>query len=96
MQPLIIEIVSRDLKSSNDHVVVHGILVFNISTDVSTPLPGQASSREAATDAFATAAGLRRLPSGWEQRVDSLARTYYADHNTRTTTWTRPTSSNGI
>lgn len=26
----------------------------------------------------------------WERRVDQLGRTYYVDHNTRTTTWTRP------
>ncbi|KAG5437971.1 hypothetical protein PCANB_000317 [Pneumocystis canis] len=31
-----------------------------------------------------------RLPPGWERRVDNLGRTYYVDHNTRTTTWTRP------
>ncbi|GJJ12023.1 hypothetical protein Clacol_006263 [Clathrus columnatus] len=31
------------------------------------------------------------LPTGWERRVDPLARTYYVDHNTRTTTWVRPT-----
>ncbi|KAG9302523.1 hypothetical protein G9A89_007227 [Geosiphon pyriformis] len=30
------------------------------------------------------------LPAGWERRVDHLGRTYYVDHNTRTTTWTRP------
>lgn len=30
------------------------------------------------------------LPSGWERRIDHLGRTYYVDHNTRTTTWTRP------
>ncbi|RGB42281.1 putative ubiquitin-protein ligase [Rhizophagus diaphanus] len=30
------------------------------------------------------------LPPGWERRVDHLGRTYYVDHNTRTTTWTRP------
>ncbi|KAL2313625.1 E3 ubiquitin-protein ligase pub3 [Schizosaccharomyces pombe] len=34
-----------------------------------------------------------RLPPGWERRADSLGRTYYVDHNTRTTTWTRPASS---
>ncbi|KAJ3331108.1 hypothetical protein HDU76_004062 [Blyttiomyces sp. JEL0837] len=33
------------------------------------------------------------LPSGWERRTDHLGRTYYADHNTRQTTWTRPTTS---
>ncbi|XP_041103093.1 NEDD4-like E3 ubiquitin-protein ligase WWP1 isoform X2 [Polyodon spathula] len=30
------------------------------------------------------------LPSGWEQRKDMHGRTYYVDHNTRTTTWERP------
>ncbi|RKO86384.1 hypothetical protein BDK51DRAFT_30676 [Blyttiomyces helicus] len=33
------------------------------------------------------------LPSGWERRVDHLNRSYYVDHNTRTTTWIRPTVS---
>ena len=30
------------------------------------------------------------LPQGWERRVDHLGRTYYVDHNSRTTTWNRP------
>eukprot|EP00842_Homolaphlyctis_polyrhiza_P005494 jgi/Hompol1/5946/HPOL_000911-RA len=30
------------------------------------------------------------LPSGWERRVDHLGRTYYIDHNSRSTTWHRP------
>lgn len=30
------------------------------------------------------------LPPGWERRVDQFGRTYYVDHNTRTTTWNRP------
>lgn len=30
------------------------------------------------------------LPTGWERRVDHLGRTYYVDHTSRTTTWTRP------
>ncbi|BAO42260.1 e3 ubiquitin-protein ligase RSP5 [Kluyveromyces marxianus] len=32
-----------------------------------------------------------RLPPGWERRTDNFGRTYYVDHNTRTTTWKRPT-----
>ncbi|KDQ18456.1 hypothetical protein BOTBODRAFT_63405 [Botryobasidium botryosum FD-172 SS1] len=36
------------------------------------------------------------LPSGWERRVDHLARTYYVDHNSRTTTWTRPSVSASV
>ncbi|KAJ3198198.1 hypothetical protein HDU82_001259, partial [Entophlyctis luteolus] len=34
------------------------------------------------------------LPSGWERRTDHLGRNYYVDHNTRTTTWQRPSASN--
>lgn len=29
--------------------------------------------------------------SSWERRVDDRGRIYYVDHNTRTTTWQRPT-----
>lgn len=32
-----------------------------------------------------------RLPPGWERRTDNFGRTYYVDHNSRTTTWQRPT-----
>jgi E3 ubiquitin-protein ligase NEDD4 len=31
------------------------------------------------------------LPPGWEERRDQHNRVYYVDHNTRTTTWKRPT-----
>lgn len=30
------------------------------------------------------------LPSGWEEKRDSKGRRYYVNHNSRTTTWTRP------
>jgi len=36
------------------------------------------------------------LPSGWERRSDPLGRTYYVDHNTRTTTWHRPSASQAV
>ncbi|GMK59791.1 hypothetical protein CspeluHIS016_0900080 [Cutaneotrichosporon spelunceum] len=32
------------------------------------------------------------LPGGWERRIDHLGRQYYVDHNTRTTTWNRPST----
>ncbi|KAJ9106012.1 hypothetical protein QFC19_003348 [Naganishia cerealis] len=32
------------------------------------------------------------LPAGWERRIDHLGRQYYVDHNTRTTTWNRPSN----
>lgn len=36
------------------------------------------------------------LPPGWERRMDPLGRTYYVDHNTRTTTWNRPSPSAAV
>ena len=33
------------------------------------------------------------LPQGWERRIDHLGRQYYVDHNTRSTTWNRPSDS---
>lgn len=36
------------------------------------------------------------LPAGWEEKVDNLGRSYYVDHNTRTTTWSRPTTSSAV
>lgn len=33
------------------------------------------------------------LPPGWERRMDPMERVYYVDHNTRTTTWNRPSSN---
>lgn len=31
------------------------------------------------------------LPEGWEERQDANGRTYYVNHNARTTQWERPT-----
>ncbi|KAJ0059803.1 hypothetical protein NL108_013116, partial [Boleophthalmus pectinirostris] len=70
----------------------------------SSPAPGEANASGAGagggntttTDAAkprqqgANAAGADPLPPGWEQRKDPHGRTYYVDHNTRTTTWERP------
>ncbi|KAI0318350.1 hypothetical protein OF83DRAFT_1082963 [Amylostereum chailletii] len=36
------------------------------------------------------------LPDGWERRIDPLGRTYYVDHNTRSTTWNRPSQSQAV
>ena len=38
----------------------------------------------------ATTAGTGELPAGWEQRTTPEGRTYFVDHNTRTTTWVDP------
>ncbi|XP_041824465.1 NEDD4-like E3 ubiquitin-protein ligase WWP1 isoform X2 [Melanotaenia boesemani] len=64
----------------------------------SSPVPGEAggSSSTGAADGVKprqpvpNAAASDPLPPGWEQRKDPHGRTYYVDHNTRTTTWERP------
>ncbi|RYC55173.1 hypothetical protein CHU98_g11037 [Xylaria longipes] len=148
------QMLTRDLKKSTDNLVVHGKLIINLSTNLSTParpqqpqstnssrpsLAPQASTLSAdrtserptsSTSALngtgpgaqtnlpirtngvngaAPASGNAsaqarsasqmspfedaqgRLPAGWERREDHLGRTYYVDHNSRTTSWTRPT-----
>jgi E3 ubiquitin-protein ligase NEDD4 len=171
---------TRDLKKSNDNMVVHGKLIFNLSTNLSSPInqappqaprpqaaaspatngnnqlsfregsnsfregnnregnnlhpdsfpgntrPGTQSqrsstannneipvpapapgpgmppaapmlngngqpSRNSRFDPFEDSNG--RLPQGWERREDHLGRTYYVDHNTRQTTWHRPSAN---
>ena len=159
---------TRDLKKSNDNLIVHGKLIVNLSTNLSPPansaanMPGQSAPSlnvEAAPSTPATnglpprspigstsagetglldqaaqqspvvarpqhppappnlpshaqpngtqsqPAGASSgplssfrdnqgmLPAGWERREDGLGRTYYVDHNTRTTTWTRPSTT---
>ena len=36
------------------------------------------------------------LPTGWERRTDGRGRAYYVDHNTRTTSWHRPSASGSV
>jgi E3 ubiquitin-protein ligase NEDD4 len=125
---------TRDLKKSNDNMVVHGKLILNLSTNVNKPiattnlssasLPTQGPSQPSTSTANGAASPSQnltvpssipivatngtptrpttntssfedqhgRLPPGWERRVDNLGRTYYVDHNTRTTTWSRPST----
>ncbi|XP_048887444.1 E3 ubiquitin-protein ligase NEDD4a isoform X2 [Brienomyrus brachyistius] len=63
-----------------------------------TSLTGRSSARGSAAQTPAeehpaltmllpTSAG---LPPGWEEKMDSKGRVYYVNHNSRTTTWTRP------
>jgi len=134
---------TRDLKKSNDNVVVNGKLILNLSTNLQRPAANSSSTPSAAqrsttsvpqtnggpssaaasqvdmhappgaptgppppsgatgaASAAARANGLTafedsqgRLPGGWERREDNLGRTYYVDHNSRQTTWIRPTSN---
>ncbi len=56
------------------------------------PVTAAASSAASPAPAAAPAPGDTGLPPGWEQRTDPRGRTYYVDHNTRTTSWQRPTA----
>ncbi|KAK6070254.1 E3 ubiquitin-protein ligase hulA [Seiridium cupressi] len=154
------QMLTRDLKKSTDNLVVHGKLIINLSTNLSTPArqqqapPASTSRPSLATPQASTISdrhpdrptsstgpsGLApgsqttlplrpnsvtapppasaavnsttqqqqprannqmspfedaqgRLPAGWERREDNLGRTYYVDHNTRTTSWNRPTQA---
>ncbi|KAJ5286097.1 hypothetical protein N7524_001403 [Penicillium chrysogenum] len=145
------EMLTRDLKKSNDNLVVHGKLIINLSSNLTTPHPNQnglqrqqaqtstssglvpqvaaptsqsqagpsnidtspagasSSSLTQRTSTTAPPAGAPpslngaptnppwtrqgRLPAGYERREDNLGRTYYVDHNTRTTTWSRPSAN---
>ncbi|KAK9320086.1 hypothetical protein V1517DRAFT_330433 [Lipomyces orientalis] len=59
------------------------------ATGAATAVNGSGASRT--YSAFEDQFG--RLPPGWERRTDNLGRTYYVDHNTRSTTWTRPSTN---
>jgi E3 ubiquitin-protein ligase NEDD4 len=123
------ETITRELKKSNDNVVVSGRLIVVISHNNSgsssarnsrappaigappartpqasgstTPGANGIASNGAAVTNPASASSTRqyssfedqygRLPPGWERRTDNFGRTYYVDHNSRTTTWKRPT-----
>lgn len=59
-------------------------------TNPSTLVPAQAR-HQSTLSPFEDSMG--RLPAGWERREDHLGRTYYVDHNSRTTSWNRPTGT---
>ena len=153
---------TRDLRKSNDNLVVNGKLILNLSTNLrapiangnnanrpsvssagpsangtqtpTTPMGAQstsslqadrptsntgsaAASRQTTSSSISPAAAVAvngngaqtrrandsgfsafedaqgRLPPGWERREDNLGRTYYVDHNSRQTTWIRPTAN---
>ena len=54
--------------------------------------PTNGESSEAAAPAPAPSDNPEPLPPGWEERHDQFGRTYYVNHNSRTTQWARPTS----
>jgi len=150
------EMLTRDLKKSNENVMVHGKLIVSLTTNIDTPIraPGQIQSHRPTLPVSGSSNGAQpssavgslyncemgqsqvsvagpaasrpppqqngvpsatphptvnganrqhhmssfednqgRLPAGWERRQDNLGRTYYVDHNTRTTTWNRPSTT---
>ncbi|XP_015276912.1 PREDICTED: NEDD4-like E3 ubiquitin-protein ligase WWP1 isoform X1 [Gekko japonicus] len=70
-----------DLASSNPR--------NNTVTEAAKPRESSNVSGEAVRQQPANSSA-EPLPPGWEQRKDPHGRTYYVDHNTRTTTWERP------
>ncbi|XP_075439096.1 NEDD4-like E3 ubiquitin-protein ligase WWP1 isoform X2 [Ascaphus truei] len=58
------------------------------SPEAAKPRESSSASVDPVTQQPSTTA--EPLPTGWEQRKDPHGRTYYVDHNTRTTTWERP------
>uniref|UniRef100_A0A8C0BWX8 E3 ubiquitin-protein ligase n=1 Tax=Buteo japonicus TaxID=224669 RepID=A0A8C0BWX8_9AVES len=83
----------------------HSFYTFFSATDCTQPnarnsiAAEAAKPRESSSTSSASAEPVRQqpgntstepLPPGWEQRKDPHGRTYYVDHNTRTTTWERP------
>jgi len=58
------------------------------STAITTGEPSAASQKQESLPR--TDAHPHTLPPGWEGRVDHLGRTYYVDHNNRSTSWSPP------
>lgn len=61
-------------------------------TESPPPAPTSANNANAVSmmATGATTAGTGELPAGWEQRHTPEGRSYFVDHNTRTTTWVDP------
>ncbi|KAJ2930055.1 hypothetical protein H1R20_g7022, partial [Candolleomyces eurysporus] len=65
-------------------------------TGTTTSSAQQAASAQARANFNPNVDQFGPLPGGWERRLDPLGRTYYVDHNTRTTTWNRPSASAAV
>ncbi|PVU89203.1 hypothetical protein BB561_005490 [Smittium simulii] len=68
--------------SEQPSAVTNDEALTNVASSSSDPSNNPISSNSISED----------LPSGWEQRMDHLGRIYYVDHNSRTTTWKKPTA----
>uniref|UniRef100_A0A8C9VQA5 E3 ubiquitin-protein ligase n=1 Tax=Scleropages formosus TaxID=113540 RepID=A0A8C9VQA5_SCLFO len=61
-------------------------LRLSLTADANGEHPSPSPVSPSAVYAFTTPG----LPPGWEERKDTKGRTYYVNHNNRSTTWTRP------
>lgn len=73
------------LGSSVGNVALPVSSPLNTSLNVPSPTPSTKDSSAADSEEV--------LPTGWEKRIDKYGRTFYIDHNSQTTTWTRPPSN---
>lgn len=73
------------LSSSYGNVVQPFSSPLNTNLQVPSPSVSNANSSNSAESDD-------NLPAGWEKRIDKYGRTFYIDHNSQTTTWTRPPS----
>uniref|UniRef100_A0A673C3K5 E3 ubiquitin-protein ligase n=1 Tax=Sphaeramia orbicularis TaxID=375764 RepID=A0A673C3K5_9TELE len=68
--------------------------VSSSSSSAAKPNDGAAAATSSASSSTSTTQVAATITtsssSSWEQRKDPHGRTYYVDHNTRTTTWERP------
>lgn len=94
-----LEILSKDLKRSYDDLVDSGKVIVNIQTIVgdggshSFPTYRAISSAAGNSAIPVSAIASGKLPPLWEERQTPKGRTYFVDHNTRTTTWADPRRS---
>ncbi|CAE6352533.1 unnamed protein product [Rhizoctonia solani] len=91
------EKLTLELKPSSDNQKVQGKLIIYISTNTSQPrlevidpFPLDHNINTVPANLSSVEEELSPLPPGWERRQTELGRTYYVDHNTHTTTWSRP------
>ncbi|XP_065607947.1 NEDD4-like E3 ubiquitin-protein ligase WWP1 isoform X2 [Cyrtonyx montezumae] len=86
-----LSVVSAGLEASTTTDCAQPNITNSTAADAAKPRESSASSASGESVRQQTVnAGTEPLPPGWEQRKDPHGRTYYVDHNTRTTTWERP------
>ncbi|OXB75856.1 UNVERIFIED_CONTAM: hypothetical protein H355_016611 [Colinus virginianus] len=87
-----LSVVSAGLEASTTTDCAQPNTTNSTAADAAKPRESSASSASGESVRQQTVnAGTEPLPPGWERRVDDRGRVYYVDHNTRTTTWQRPT-----